>query len=83
MSAQRLSDKNTKKIAKAIGLDVVRAWAHGGYTFDFVTSDHIHGWYEKITGEFGVYDRDEPNIYHYTTCPDKSEDWNHYDISNG
>jgi hypothetical protein len=77
MSAQRLSPKSTRRIATSIGEPVLRAWGHGGYTMDFVTPDHRHGWWEKKTGEFGFYSPE--NTIHYDTChtemfPDPS-DW--------
>ena len=71
MSAQRLSDKSARRISRATGVTVVRAWAHGGYTFDFVTpalneDRHLHGWFDKKTGEWGIYDK--PYMGHYDTC---------------
>lgn len=66
MSAQRLSARSIRRIERAIGEPVLRAWAHGGYTFDFVTPDHRHGWWSKKTGEFGWDWADE--FMHYTTC---------------
>lgn len=54
-----------------MGMEVVRAWAHGGYTYDFVVAaensvGHLHGWYDTKTGEFGL--DDHPRIAHYNTC---------------
>jgi hypothetical protein len=65
MGSQRLSERSTRRIARSTGLDVVRAWAHGGYTFEFVTLDHRHGWWDKKTGEWGL-DAGKPT--HYTSC---------------
>lgn len=65
MSAQRLNTRNTRKIATATGLPVIRAWAHGGYVHDFVTAGHLHGWYSLKTGEWGI----EIEVsMHYNTC---------------
>ena len=72
MSAQRLSDKSARRVGRATGLDIVRAWGHGGYTFDFVVADdshedgHRHGWYDRKTGEHGWYD--PTYMGHYNTC---------------
>lgn len=64
MSSQRLGDKARRRIERTIGEPVLRAWSHGGYTMDFVTPDHRHGWWDKKTGEFGWA---EPS-FHYTSC---------------
>lgn len=66
MSAQRLSDRKTRAVARATGQAVVRAWSHGGYTFAFVTTDHRHGAYDTKTG-FWQWD---PDPLHYTSCAD-------------
>jgi hypothetical protein len=65
MGAQRLNDRSTRRIARATGLPVIRAWAHGGYVHDFVTAGHLHGWYRIKTGEWGIARR----ALHYDTCP--------------
>jgi hypothetical protein len=71
MSAQRLSDKSARRIGRETGLDIVRAWSHGGYIFDFVIADdnptrHLHGWYDKKTGQWAL---DAPEMRsHYDTC---------------
>ena len=73
MSAQRLSDKTTRRLSRATGLEVVRAWAHGGYVFDFVIADddvperHLHGWYDKKTGDWELEEPGQRDI-HYHTC---------------
>jgi hypothetical protein len=64
MSAQRLSDKSIRRIERSTGLPVVRAWAHGGYVFNFVTADHRHGAWDKKTGRWEFHD----NPMHYTSC---------------
>lgn len=69
MGAQRLSERNTRKIAKATGLPVIRAWGHGGYVHDFVTEGHLHGWYALKTGEWGIQ---TGRVMHYNTCPPAS-----------
>lgn len=65
MGSQILSPRSTRRIARSTGLDVVRAWGHGGYTFGFVTPDHRHGWWDKKTEEWGF---DEGKPLHYTSC---------------
>lgn len=78
MSAQRLSEKKTRRIERWTGLKIVRAWAHGGYVYDFVTpategGAHLHGSVDKrigdpnsAYGEFTLYDH--ASVAHYTTC---------------
>jgi hypothetical protein len=71
LSAQRLSDRSTRRISRATGLNVVRAWSHGGYVFDFVIADdnpdqHTHGWFDKKTDQFGLYSHG--TLTHYDTC---------------
>jgi hypothetical protein len=75
MSAQRLSDRKTRWLSKQIGMDVVRAWAHGGYTYDFVVADdpddnpdrHLHGWFDLKTDEWGLREPGGEQT-HYNTC---------------
>ena len=73
MSAQRLSEKSTRRLSRATGLEVVRAWAHGGYTFDFVVAaddvpeGHRHGWFDKKTGDWELEEPGSRDI-HYNTC---------------
>jgi hypothetical protein len=66
MGAQRLNERNTRKIAAVTGLPVIRAWGHGGYVHDFVTRGHLHGWYSLKTGEWGI---ETSRVTHYDTCP--------------
>ena len=66
MSAQRLSERKTRKVARITGLPVIRAWAHGGYAYDFVTAGHLHGWYDLKTGEWRIQ---TGGGLHYDTCP--------------
>lgn len=66
LSAQRLSPRATRRIARSTGLDVVRAWSHGGYTMGFVTADHRHGWWDKKTEGWGWEEGDD--LVHYTSC---------------
>lgn len=68
MGAQRLNARNTRKIATATGLPVIRAWGHGGYVHDFATAGHLHGWYDLKTGEWGI----TAAPMHYSTCPEGS-----------
>lgn len=70
MSAQRLNERNTRKIATATGLPVIHAWGHGGYVHDFVTAGHLHGWYSLKTGEWGILT--DHRLMHYSTCPEGS-----------
>lgn len=65
MGSQRLNTRKTRRIARETGQDVVRAWAHGGYWFDFVTRDHRHGWWH-LKDSAWHWDADP---CHYTTCP--------------
>ena len=65
MGAQRLSERKTRKIATVTGLPVIRAWAYGGYTYDFVTAGHLHGWYDLKSGEWGIA---RSVRTHYNTC---------------
>lgn len=66
MGAQRLSNRSIRRIERATGLRIQRAWAHGGYIMDFVTPDHRHGWWDKRTGEYAPMP--EEGLMHYTTC---------------
>lgn len=65
MSAQRLSDRSVRRIERSTGLSIVRAWAHGDYTFYFVTTDHRHGSWSKKTEEW-QFEVGEPR--HYSSC---------------
>jgi hypothetical protein len=65
VSAQRLNAKKTRDLARITGLPILRAWAHGGYTFDFVTAGHLHGWYDTKSKEWGIYESQDE---HYNTC---------------
>jgi hypothetical protein len=47
MGTVRLGPKYLRRISRTTGLDVIRAWGWGGYTFGFVTSDHRHGYWHK------------------------------------
>jgi hypothetical protein len=72
MSAQRLSARRTRWLSNKIGMQVVRAWAHGGYVYDFVVADdnpegHLHGWWDLKTDEWGLRKRDARHM-HYDTC---------------
>ena len=64
MSAQVLSARSTRRIGRATGLAITRAWGRGGYVFFFATPEHRHGWYDSKTGAWG-YDEDAA---HYTSC---------------
>ena len=66
MGAQVLGPVKTRRIARATGLDITRAWSHGGYVMGFVTPDHRHGWYDLKTGDHGFDDPAE--VIHYTSC---------------
>jgi hypothetical protein len=70
MGSQRLGERKVRKIATATGLPVLRAWAHGGYVYDFVTAGHLHGWYSLKDGEWGIQTGDNVgDVMHYTSCP--------------
>lgn len=66
MSAQRLSPRSTRRIERSTGLEIVRAWGHGGNVFNFVTPDHRHGSWNKKTGEWQYTDPER--VLHYTSC---------------
>lgn len=66
MSAQRLSAKKIRKIAVATGLELVMAWSHGGYSFNFVTTDHKHGCWDSKSGEWEFYEDQDGS--HYSSC---------------
>lgn len=66
MSAQRLSERSRRRIERATGLTIVRAWAHGGYEMDFVTPEHRHGVWDKKTGAWRYLAEQE--VCHYTSC---------------
>lgn len=68
MSAQRLSPKNVTKIAQHTGLDVLMAWAHGGYDFEFVTADHRHGLFNKVSKEWRFYTEDDYFLHYSPFC---------------
>ena len=72
MSAQRLGERATRRLARNTGLEIVRAWSHGGYTYDYVIaadnpSRHLHGWYDLKTSEWALEPWDESRS-HYDTC---------------
>jgi hypothetical protein len=70
MSAQRLNARRTRWLARETGLPVIRAWGHGGYTYDFVTAGHLHGWYDRKTGSWAI---EAWKTWHYDTCPGGSD----------
>lgn len=68
MSAQRLSEKSKRRIERATGFTIARAWAHGGYWMDFVVateSGHEHGRWNKTTSEVNF---PIAGAGHYDTC---------------
>ena len=65
MGAQVVGPKKTRQLAERTGLDVKRAWAHGGYYYNFVTADHKHYTYDLKTGE---WEPETGRIFHYTSC---------------
>lgn len=68
MSAQPLSPRSVRRIARSIGRPVLRGWSHGGYWLSFVTPDHEHGVWHRRTGEWTL----EPDALCYTSC---AETW--------
>lgn len=64
MSAQVLSVRSVRRIERATGQTIDRAWGHGGYVFDFVTPQHRHGWWSRKTNQWGW----EQNPLCYTSC---------------
>lgn len=75
MGTQRLNPKSTRRIARSTGLDVVRAWGHGGYVMSFVTADHKHGAWDKKTGRWELEDDDHGQVMHFSTCRELFPDW--------
>jgi hypothetical protein len=67
MSAQILNARSTRRIARSTGLDIIRAWGHGGYTMAFVTADHRHGLWDKKTGNWQY---SAGQTVHYSSCDD-------------
>lgn len=66
MSVQVLNDRSCRRIQRSTGETVLRAWANGGYVFEFVTPEHRHGWWDKKTGGWGwIPDED---VCHFTSC---------------
>ena len=43
------------------GLDVLGGWANGGYEYNFVTTDHQHGWYDLKDGSWAL-DPEQPCV---------------------
>jgi len=66
MSAQVLSPRTVRRVERRTGLNIVRAWAHGGYTYEFVTAAHVHGVYDLRTGTYEYIPT--RNVIHYTSC---------------
>lgn len=73
MGTQVLSPRSMRRIARSTGLEILRAWASGGYVFGFVTPGHRHGWWDKKTGEWGWETDDD--FCHYTSCRDMFPGW--------
>lgn len=77
MSAQRLSERSKRRVERATGLTIARAWAHGGYWMDFVViteNGHEHGSWNKTSGEL---DYPIKGPVHYNTC-DQLDKHGHY-----
>jgi len=72
MGSQRLSAKTMRRIERHTGLPVVRAWAHGGYVYDFVTPDHRHMLVHSKTWEV---EEDTQTSPHYNTCTELFPDF--------
>lgn len=67
MSAQRLSARSIRRIERDTGLDIKMAWAHGGYTMDFVTAEHRHGWWDKKDRTWGFFAPGDL-LHYYPSC---------------
>lgn len=67
MSASRLNARSTRRIARSTGLNVIRAWSDGGYTMSFVTGDHVHGRWNKVSEKWVTF---ENPVIHFATCAD-------------
>jgi hypothetical protein len=60
-----LSVKSTRKIARLVGEDVLRAWGNGHpCRFDFVTPDHRHGSVDRRAGTVAWH----PNTRCMSSC---------------
>lgn len=74
MSAQRLGERRRRRLERNTGLEIVRAWAHGGYIYDFVVAapehpgGHVHGWYDSKTKQWEL--GTPGHTTHYDTCPE-------------
>lgn len=76
MSAQRLGEQKLRRLRRTTGLDVVRAWAFGGYGYAWVVADpdhpdrHRHGWYDVKDDTWGFDDNQAAFNYggHFDTC---------------
>lgn len=66
MGTQLLGAKWLRKLSATTGKTVVRGWAHGGYTHEFITEDHEHGLFDMKTGEVWWVPNEE--VIHYTSC---------------
>lgn len=65
MGVQQISRRKMNIIERETGQEVLRAWSHGGHVMGFVTPDHRHGWWDKMSGDWGW---EEGRITHYSSC---------------
>jgi len=79
MSAQRLNARSIRRIERDVNkdrknlVDIVMAWSHGGYVMNFVTSEHIHGAWDKKTGLYELDPNRQDRFWCYSTCPKVGE----------
>jgi len=70
MTIQTLSAKSTRRIARATGIPTItRAWVDNEadhHLVRFATWDHLHGWYDRRTGESDQETHD--NVVHVASC---------------
>lgn len=71
MTIQTLSAKGTRRIARETGIPTItRAWVDNEadhHLVLFATWDHLHGWYDRRTGETEEQTADE-DVRHLPSC---------------
>jgi hypothetical protein len=64
MGAQRLNDKSRRRIERSTGLTIWRAFSFENTMRVFITTDHRHGWWNRLTEEWGWIEKPT----HFTSC---------------
>lgn len=67
MGAQRLSEKSTRRIERSTGLSIWRAFSNDNTLRVFITNDHQHGVWNRLTEEWRFIEKP----LHFTTCPER------------